>query len=241
MTLTRYWARRAAVLLLMAAVTSMHAAVAQERMPPIPPEQMTEAQKTVVSEVVSGPRGRLSPPFVPILRSPELLARLQKVGEYLIYHNSLEPRLFELSVLMLARQWTQQFEWRHHYPLALKAGLRQDTLDAIAEGRRPPHLSEDESLVFDFVTELLGNKSVSEPTYARFAARFGAQNLVDLIGTMGFYTSIAMVANVDRTPLEDGTAPLLLPLTGLVAGPSPAPLAGASLGPAPRQWPGPPP
>jgi 4-carboxymuconolactone decarboxylase len=162
----------------------------------------------------------LSPPFVPILRSPELLARLQKVGEYLIYHNSLEPRLFELSVLMLARQWTQQFEWRHHYPLALKAGLRQDTLDAIAEGRRPPHLSEDEALVFGFVTELLGNKSVSDPTYARFADRFGEQNLVDLIGTMGFYTSIAMVANVDRTPIEDGTAPLLLPLPGPFTGPS---------------------
>ena len=99
------------------------AAAAQERMPPIPPDKMTDAQQKVVTDVVSGPRGRLSPPFVPILRSPELLSRLQRVGEYLIYHNSLDPRIFELVVMMMARNWTQQFEWRHHYPLALKAEM----------------------------------------------------------------------------------------------------------------------
>jgi 4-carboxymuconolactone decarboxylase len=187
-------------------------AAAQERMPPIPPEKMSDAQKKVVADVVSGPRGRLSPPFVPMLRSPELLARMQRIGEYLIYHNSLNPRIFEMSVMMLARQWTQQFEWRHHYPLALKAGVSQDALDAIAAGRRPPALADDEAIAYDFVSELLANKSVSDATYARFLDRFGEQNLTDLIGTMGFYTAIAMVTNVDRTPIEDGTAPVLKPL-----------------------------
>jgi 4-carboxymuconolactone decarboxylase len=202
----RQFAATAAVMLLAGA------AAAQERMPPIPADKMSETQKKVVADVVSGPRGRLSPPFVPVLRSPELLARLQKVGEYLIYHNSLDPRIFELCVMMLARQWTQQFEWRHHYPLALKAGIGQDTLDAIAEGRRPAALAQDEAIAYDFVSEVLANKSVSDATYARFLGRFGEQNVTDLIGTMGFYTSIAMVANVDRTPIEDGTAPLLKPL-----------------------------
>lgn len=197
---------------LAAAMGLAAAAGAQERLQPIPPDKMTEAQRRVVAEVVSGPRGRLSPPFVPILRSPELLERVQKVGEYLIYHNSLDPRIFELSVMMLARQWTQQFEWRHHYPLALKAGIRQDTLDAIAQGRRPGGLADEEAIAYDFVSELLANKSVSDATYTRFLARFGEQNLADLVGTLGFYTSIAMVANVDRTPVEDGIAPLLKPL-----------------------------
>ncbi|MGA9025665.1 MAG: carboxymuconolactone decarboxylase family protein, partial [Steroidobacteraceae bacterium] len=115
---------------LMMALLVSGAAAAQERMPPIPPDKMTDAQQKVVADVVSGPRGRLSPPFVPILRSPELLSRLQRVGEYLIYHNSLDPRIFELVVMMMARNWTQQFEWRHHYPLALKAGVKQETIDA---------------------------------------------------------------------------------------------------------------
>jgi 4-carboxymuconolactone decarboxylase len=197
---------------LMMALLVSGAAAAQERMPPIPPDKMTDAQQKVVADVVSGPRGRLSPPFVPILRSPELLSRLQRVGEYLIYHNSLDPRIFELVVMMMARNWTQQFEWRHHYPLALKAGVKQETIDAIAEGRRPVNLAEDEAIAYDFAAELLANKSVSDQTYGRFAGKFGEQRLTDLVATMGFYTSIAMVTNVDRTPIEDGTAPLLNPL-----------------------------
>jgi 4-carboxymuconolactone decarboxylase len=188
-------------------------AAAQQRLPRIPDEQLTEAQKKVVSDIVSGPRGRLSPPFVPLLRSPELLARVQKVGEYLIYHNSLPPRIFELSVLLVARQWTQQFEWRYHYPLALKAGLKADVIDAIAEGRRPAALAEDEAIAYDFVSELLQNRGVSDATYARFLGKFGEQGVMDQVGAVGFYTSIAMVANVDRTPVPpDNTAPPLRPL-----------------------------
>jgi 4-carboxymuconolactone decarboxylase len=187
-------------------------AFAQQRMPPIADDQQTEAQRKVVADVVSGPRGRLSPPFVPLLRSPELLSRMQRVGEYLIYHNSLNPRIFELSVLLVARHWTQQFEWRYHYPLALKAGVKQESIDAIAEGRRPAALTDDETIAYDFVTELLVNRSVSDASYARLRDKFGEQSLIDLVGSVGFYTSIAMVANVDRTPIPDNTIPLLKPL-----------------------------
>lgn len=188
------------------------ATMAQQRMLPIPDDKMTEAQKKIVADIVSGPRGRLSPPFVPLLRSPDLLSRVQRVGEYLIYHNSLNPRIFELSVLLVARQWTQQFEWRTHYPLALKAGVKQEAVDAIAEGRRPTILAEDEAVAYDFVAELLANKSVSDPTYARTLDKFGEQGLIDIVGSVGFYSSIAMVANVDRTALPEAATPLLKPL-----------------------------
>jgi len=185
---------------------------AQERMPPIPPDQMTDAQKKIVADMVSSPRGRLPPPMVPMLRSPDLMTRIGGLGDHILFHNSLNPKIFEQTVLMVARQWTQQFEWRHHYPLALKAGVKQDTVDAIAEGRRPPGLDEQESAAYDFATELLVNKSVSDPTYARFLGKFSEENVMDMVGTLGFYTSISMVINVDRTPIEEGTAPLLKPL-----------------------------
>lgn len=197
-----------ALFLMLGATTAM----AQQRMLPIPDDKMSEAQKKIVADIVSGPRGRLSPPFVPLLRSPDLLSRVQRVGEYLIYHNSLNPRIFELSVLLVARQWTQQFEWRTHYPLALKAGLKQEAVDAIAEGRRPTALAEDEAVAYDFVAELLANRSVSDPTYARTLDKFGEQGLIDIVGSVGFYSSIAMVANVDRTALPEAATPLLKPL-----------------------------
>lgn len=194
------------------ALMAATACVAQERLPPIAPDQLSDAQKKIVADIVSGPRGHLPPPMVPMLRSPELMVKIQGLGGYILFHNSLSPRIFEFTVMLVARQWTQQFEWRHHYPLALKAGVSQETLDAIAEGRRPAKLADDESIAYDFILEVLTNKSVSDATYGRYVAKFGEQSLMDMLGTLGFYTSMAMIINVDRTPIEAGTAPLLKPL-----------------------------
>ena len=123
------------VRLCVAILLGMTAAAAQDRMPPIPADKMTDAQKKAAAELAAGPRGAYSSrgPFVPLVRSPELMSRVQKVGEYLRYGSSLPQKLVEMTVLMTARRWTQQFEWNAHYPLALKVGLKKDVADAIAE------------------------------------------------------------------------------------------------------------
>ena len=72
---------------------------------------MTEAQRAAADELIAGPRKGVKGPFIPLLRSPELMARLQKVGEYLRFDSALPPRLSEFATLVVARGWTQQFEW----------------------------------------------------------------------------------------------------------------------------------
>src|SRR5262249_39074111 len=94
-----------------------------DRMPAVAPEQMTAAQKEAHDEIASGPRGAVFGPFVALLRSPELTRRLQKVGEYLRYHAVLPRKISELIILLTAREWTQQFEWHQHLPLALAQGV----------------------------------------------------------------------------------------------------------------------
>src|SRR5580704_460712 len=131
-------------------------------MPPIPKEQMTEAQKKAADELVAGPRGTLAGPFVPLLRSPELLSRLQKMGEYLRFHNSIGQKLTEFVILLTAREWTQQYEYAVHAPLALKAGVKPDFVTAITEGRRPVGMAADEEAAYDFCTELRQNHSVTD-------------------------------------------------------------------------------
>jgi hypothetical protein len=113
------------------------AVAAQDRMPPIPKEKMTEAQKKSFEEVTSGPRagGGAEGPFVPLLRSPELMSRLQKTGEYLRFHNTIGPKLTEFVILLTARQWTQQYEYDVHQVNGAKAGIKQETINAITEGR----------------------------------------------------------------------------------------------------------
>ena len=179
-------------------------------MPPIPADKMTEAQKKVAAELIAGPRGALQGPFIPLLRSPEFMSRLQKTGEYLRFNSTLPPRLNEFVILITARQWTQQYEFDQHVPLALKAGLKQEIVTAIVDGRRPVGMAADEEIVYDFCTELRQNQSVSDATYARAVGKFGEQGVIDMTGVTGYYTTLAMIMNVARTPLPPGTAPRLV-------------------------------
>jgi 4-carboxymuconolactone decarboxylase len=180
-----------------------------DRMPPIPADKWTDAQKKAAEEITSGPRKELVGPFIPLLRSPEFMSRLQKVGEYLRYNTKLGPNISEFIILQIARQWTQQFEWYSHESLALKAGVKEDTIKAIAEGQRPVAMTPDEEMVYEFVTELRLHQSVSDPVYAKVVNRFGEQGIIDITGLCGYYTLLGMLMNVTRTPLPPGKTPPL--------------------------------
>ena len=169
-------------------------------MPPIPADEMSPAQRAAAEEIVSGRRGDLYGPFVPALRSPELLRRLQRVGEYLRYEPALPPRLREMAILLTARAWTQAFEWHVHAPLALEAGLAAAVVEAIREDRRPGSMDAEESLVYDFFGELQRSHAVSDPTYTSAVRTLGEQGVIDLIGLIGYYTTLALIMNVAQTP-----------------------------------------
>jgi 4-carboxymuconolactone decarboxylase len=179
----------------------------RERMARIAPENMTEAQRAAAAELASGPRGEVRGPFNVLLRSPELMSPVQKVGEYLRFRCALDRRIAEMATLIAARHWTQIYEWNAHHPLALKAGLKPGIAQAIAEGRRPTGMAQDEEVVYDVLAEALHNKSVSDVTYERGIKQFGEQNLVDLLAIAGYYALLAMLLNVARTPLPEGKEP----------------------------------
>jgi 4-carboxymuconolactone decarboxylase len=184
----------------------------QNRLPAIPEGKQTEAQKKAAAEFVTIRKAPVFGPFVPLLRSPELMLRASAMGDYLRYRDALPPKLNEFIILIVAREWTQEYEWYVHYPFAIKAGLDPEIAKALAEGRRPARMSEEEEIVYEFSTELNRNKSVSDVTYARAVAKFGEQGMMDMVGMHGYYTLIAMALNVGRTPVPKDYAPVLAPL-----------------------------
>jgi 4-carboxymuconolactone decarboxylase len=187
-------------------------APAQDRMPPIPADKLTEAQRTAVSEFEAARSAALSGPFVPLLRSPEMLSRARAMGDYLRFKSTLPPRLSEFTILLAARHWTQQYEWNVHEPLARKAGLRADIIAAVSDGRRPAKMADDEEALYALIEAVQGNRGVDDATYARAVSRFGEAGVIDAIGITGYYSMLAMVMNTARTALPDGMRPLLAPL-----------------------------
>ena len=177
---------------------------AQDRMPPIPADKLTEAQKKAAETFAEGRGYAVRGPFVPLLRSPEVMLRAKAMGDYLRFKSTIPPRLNEMLILITAREWTQNYEFHAHRELALKAGLRTETADAIAQGYRPVGMAEDEEVAYDMATEILREKRVSDRTYARAVAKFGEQGVIDLLGVVGYYNFLAIVMNATRTAMPPG-------------------------------------
>ena len=184
----------------------------QDRMPPIPVDKLTNAQKQAIDEFKAARSVDISGPFVPMLRSPEVMSRARALGDYLRFKSSLPPRLSEFVILLTARRWTQQYEWHAHQPLALQGGLRAEIVTAIADGRRPAAMAEDEDAVYTLWEEVQRTQGASDATYARAVGKVGEQGVIDVLGITGYYTMLAMVMNTTRTPLPEGAKPGLAPL-----------------------------
>ena len=194
------------------AFATVSAAAAQDRMPPIPADTLTAAQQAAIAEFKAARSVDISGPFVPLLRSPEAMTRTRALGDYMRYRSALPPRLSEFVILLTARQWTQNYEWNAHAPIAREAGLSGEIIAAIAEGRRPSRMAADEEVLYTLHDELHRTHAVSDATYARAVAAFGEHGVVDALGITGYYTLLAMVMNTARTPMPPGATAALAPL-----------------------------
>ena len=178
----------------------------RDRLGPIPDIDMTEAQRRAAAAIVAGPRGAVYGPFIPLLRSPELMESAQRMGEYLRYRSAIGVRLSELAILVTAREWNQQVEWAIHAPIAGQVGIPADVIAAIARRERPAAMLVDEAVVHDFCVELHRDKRVSDRVYADALALFGGHGVVDLMGINGYYTFLAMVMNTAQTDVPPSSA-----------------------------------
>jgi 4-carboxymuconolactone decarboxylase len=176
------------------------------------PATMTPRQRESYQAIVSGPRQGARGPFNALLRSPEVADRVQKIGEYIRFQSSIPAALNEMAILITGRFWGAQYEFWAHSQLARTAGLPDAIIDAIAQGRRPAAMSDDQRIVHDFCTELFRDKAVSDASFRAAVERFGEQGVIDLIAASGYYSIVSMVLNVDRHPLPAGEQAPLRPL-----------------------------
>jgi 4-carboxymuconolactone decarboxylase len=193
-------------------VVTFSAFAASDRLPTIPPAQYTPEQQQAASDFEATRHGKVFGPFEPLMHSPDVMTLSRSMGDYLRFKSAIGTTLGELMILVVAREWTLDFEWWYHYPIALKAGIPKEVADAIADGRRPTSMSADEEMIYGYTTELLKNKRVSDVTFNRIKARSGDKGVVDLTGVAGYFTLLAMQLNAAQYRIpEDGVGLKRLP------------------------------
>jgi 4-carboxymuconolactone decarboxylase len=183
---------------------------AQDRMPPIPADKQSDAQKKAVVDYKDIRKADLTgPPWSVILRVPDLVVPSLQLRLHNLNNSAISRKLTELAILIAARHWTNNYEWNAHGNLATTAGLSPAIIAAIADGRRPEHMADDEEILYDFCTELLHNQSVSDPTYARALAKFGEPGIIEAASIEGYYTYLSMIMNTARSPMPANAKPAL--------------------------------
>src|SRR3954469_17005612 len=150
-----------------------------------------------------------NPPYRAYIRNPDLAPKLSALSEYLRWNTSLSPRLSEMAILITAREWTAQYEWFAHYPLALKGGLDPKVADAIAAGKRPDNMKDDEAALYDLATALYRDRKVSDPIYKAALEKFGERGIMDIIGIIGYYDLVSIpLTPIRADPPNDSVKPL---------------------------------
>ena len=171
-------------------------------------DQMTADQARVHDEIVAGPRGAIVGPFNALLRSPGLAAPAQEMGAYLRFESPVPAKLREFAILITARFWSAQFEWHYHAELALKEGLAESIVNAIAVRDHPSEMDDAETCIYEFCVELLERKEVVDATYAKAVDLLGETGVVELVGTVGYYGMVSVVLNTFRVPAPENARPL---------------------------------
>ena len=197
--------------LILIAIPSAGRAEDATRFAPLKAEEMTPPQKAWADAIAVPPRNAKfgNPPYRAYIRNPDLAPRLSALSDYLRWNTSLPPRLSELAILITARQWTAQYEWFAHYPLALKGGLDPKVADAIAAGKRPDNMKDDEAALYDLAMGLYRDRKVSDSVYKAALEKFGERGIMDIIGIIGYYDLVSMTLITMQAEAPNDSVPPL--------------------------------
>ena len=186
------------------------------RLAPLHPRDLDAEQSRVLDAMLAGPRGQsgflarerpVGGPFAPWLRSPGFAHRAQELGAFVRYGSALDPRLKELAIIVVGAAWKAEYEFAAHGPMAIRAGVPREVVEALARSETPSFARDDERIVYEFARELVESRRVGEERYAAAVELLGEPGTVELVGTIGYYTLVCMTLNAFEVPLGEGMEP----------------------------------
>jgi 4-carboxymuconolactone decarboxylase len=179
--------------------------VTLSRLPPVTPDDLDEEARRLFaarSNFTPGPGPTHVTVYVPRERDLGI-----PTGET----SPVGPRLFQLAVLITAREIDQQYEWSAHEPAGLRQGLEQSVIDVVKYDRGVEGLSDEYATLITFGRALFRENRVSSELWAEMVELFGRQHTIDLIAIMGEYHRVGLMLNaVNQQQPPD--RPALLPM-----------------------------
>lgn len=169
---------------------------------------MKPDQRAVYAQTVAGRRGSVPANVMVWLKSPDLAARAQKLGELVRFDTSLKARHSELAILVVAKRWQAQYEWAVHAQEARKAGLPETLIESIRVGSKVVFAEPVDRVVYEFASAVVTDGRVTDEQYRSAVLDLGERAVVELVALLGYYTLVAFTLNVFEIPAPGGSRPL---------------------------------
>ncbi len=177
-----------------------HGPIVMNRIQDISPEEMTSEQTRVFEELTAG-RGRILTPYRVWIHSPAVASGMERIGTFLNNRASLSRREVEIAILIIARHWQADYVLQAHVREGKAAGLSDETINAICQGR-DPHLSDPhEFAVHGFARALADKAKLSDAEFTAFERVLGRAGIADVLVLIGYYTSVALAMKVHDVPI----------------------------------------
>ena len=174
------------------------------RFKPLAYAELTPEQRAFADKELARGRKPETGPFNIYLRSPQMAELSQPYSDYLRFKAPMPRKLKEIATMLTARYWGGQYVWYSHRQQALDAGVSPAFITAMAAGERPANMAADEATMYDFTTQLLTTRQVSDANFKAMTALVGERGIVETVGTIGHFTGLTMLFVVDRYPVPTG-------------------------------------
>ena len=190
------------------------------RLDPITHDSLNDEQRALWDDITTGPRanperphggltgadGALVGPFNALLLSPAVGGAVQQLGAAIRYQTSLDADMLEVAILTIGGHWRANFEFWAHARLAAGAGVPQDAIDAIHDGRPPDFADPRLALVYRFGRELIETQRVSGETYDALKGIVGEAGVFEVASVMGYYALVSIGLNTFEAAMPPGVA-----------------------------------
>jgi len=217
---------KASAWVLLLSLSAAALAVAQESPRPLPPDIDAQSKSRLplilkdsldeegrrIFEAINGKNGntpRLGPP-ASSMYSVAAAEPYDRLNQLLRSANVIGPQFFEISTLVPAREFNQQYEWTAHELGARRVGVAQEVIDVIKNSRPTSGLPEKEATAIEFGRALLrGSRQVPAELFAKMVSLFGERGTIEITMVMGDYAMTAMLLNAVNQQLPADREPLL--------------------------------
>ena len=183
-----------------------------ERLPLLSEDLWNDDQRRVAEALKNGPRKGVVGPFIPLLYAPNISERIEPLGSELRFFGTIDRRVHELVVCLVAATTHNEFEWAVHVPAAISLGVSEQQIESMRNGFTPLHLSDEEAIAFEFASSLMEHNEVSDQVFEEAIRYFGQPGVVELTAIVGYFIMVCWFLNVAGTPAPSDTtvAPLKL-------------------------------